>query len=943
MFALPRKLSSPFGLLGDDAKLAFRTKPTGIARLSDTRNIPESDEYWSQYATIFDSASDVFSLITPQDVRRALTAAPENVATLVRALSRRLFNLVSDHTFPSPAQSTMSTLTTAWGSSERDTTKEVLNCLRVLGRVLPVLFEGEAEAGLEMDVLWKREPVKLKTPMSVTSDEPQFVIEEEDEDDDEDKPTASAPAPEAAPEVELLPCLAERLFGCVIDLLFCCGFTLPTKVQEGHHKINHIIWERGVGSTVDIGSSTMLDNNKTEVLRFLLILLSKTIYISPSTLLTQSNPYADYFARSTQRRLVLSILCSLLNTSMNARDDGWGLGGVVDKVPYNHLILARKGEEGRSGLVGGCLGALCALLDYQGGSARDVAVGDANLSGADVAVAPTPQSNAFRYFLAKLHRPADLEFILNGILSIFEQHLAAQNNLLPGSRKAVPYVLEAYVLFWKMIELNKKFRAYLLDSDKLLEVLAYMLCFCLELKDKPQHHGLCRQVSYMIQSLSAERAFGSKLSQPIPSRMAIPAKWATSGTAGDFMVTSIYAMVATTAGALNFLYPALIIALANVAPYLKNLGVQASARLVQLFTSFSTPAFLLADEGNPRLVFFILETLNGILYHQLAENPNVVYAILRSHKTFEDLGTFTLARGLKEIQRIQQAKEEQQKKQQQQQRDVKSPDPQGERRDEKAVLLDRERERESESEERIDSVRNSESEDHAAGGGTPSDSRAASVSGEGVEPDHGGTTGTPRKISEKARGKMRARSSESVDTTASLERLAAAGVAVGRNGFVPTQEWVSSWQQGLPLDPVLLTIAELLPKVHSLQASLNRPTTTPAILDFLRSVTLQHVLPPTPPLNPRKFLWSDASIVWLTSLLWGELYVRGTAPLGIWNSTAVRLFGVRHSPARVARGMSGAVSEVVGGLGLWGSTATATGGATGGGGAGNVERRAGVR
>jgi len=427
----------------------------------------------------------------------------------------------------------------------------------------------------------------------------------------------------------------------------------------------------------------------------------------------------------------------------------------------------------------------------------------------------------------------------------------------------------------------------------------------------------------MIQSLSAERAFGSKLSQPIPSRVAIPAKWATPGTAGDFMVTSIYAMVATTAGALNFLYPALIIALANVAPYLKNLGVQASARLVQLFTSFSTPAFLLADEGNPRLVFFILETLNGILYHQLADNPNIVYTILRSHKTFEDLGTFTLARGLKEIQRIQQAKEEQ--------RDVKSPDSQGGQRDEKAVLLGRERE--SESEERPDSVRNSE--DHGAGG-TPSD--AAATSEEPTEPDQG-AGGTPKKVSEKARGKMRARSSESVDTTASLERLTAAGVAVGRNGFVPTQDWVSSWQQGLPLDPVLLTIAELLPKVHTLQASLNRPTTTPAVLDFLRSVTLQHVLPPTPPLNPRKFLWSDASIVWLTSLLWGELYVRGTAPLGIWNSTAVRLFGVRHSPARVARGMSGAVSEVVGGLGLWGTS----GGATGGGNPGNAERRAGVR
>lgn len=50
--------------------------------------------------------------------------------------------------------------------------------------------------------------------------------------------------------------------------------------------------------------------------------------------------------------------------------------------------------------------------------------------------------------------------------------------------------------------------------------------------------------------------------------------------------------------------------------------------------------------------------------------------------------------------------------------------------------------------------------------------------------------GRPSGPSEKARGKMRAGRSMSDDMTGSLERLAASGV--GRNGFVPTQEWVSS-------------------------------------------------------------------------------------------------------------------------------------------------------
>lgn len=61
-------------------------------------------------------------------------------------------------------------------------------------------------------------------------------------------------------------------------------------------------------------------------------------------------------------------------------------------------------------------------------------------------------------------------------------------------------------------------------------------------------------------------------------------------------------------------------------------------------------------------------------------------------------------------------------------------------------------------------------------------------------PLDGTMTDAPSSVSEKVRGKMKARRSLSLDTTSSLDRIAAAGV--GRNGFVPSQEWVSlasSW------------------------------------------------------------------------------------------------------------------------------------------------------
>jgi hypothetical protein len=49
-----------------------------------------------------------------------------------------------------------------------------------------------------------------------------------------------------------------------------------------------------------------------------------------------------------------------------------------------------------------------------------------------------------------------------------------------------------------------------------------------------EQHGLCRALSYIIQTLSAEPAFGLKLSGPI--KAPIHSKWNPGGTAADFLI-----------------------------------------------------------------------------------------------------------------------------------------------------------------------------------------------------------------------------------------------------------------------------------------------------------------------------------------------------------------------------------------------------------------------
>lgn len=47
----------------------------------------------------------------------------------------------------------------------------------------------------------------------------------------------------------------------------------------------------------------------------------------------------------------------------------------------------------------------------------------------------------------------------------------------------------------------------------------------------------------------------------------------------------------------------------------------------------------------------VTESENRPPLTQITENPNLVYAVLRSHQDFQTLATFTLMSGLRDIQR----------------------------------------------------------------------------------------------------------------------------------------------------------------------------------------------------------------------------------------------------------------------------------------------------
>jgi len=119
-----------------DSKLVFKQ---GIFRLSEQQGIAADDPYWTGFWELPESAEDVFSLFSPTDVRRTRDHALNNLETLLLAVTSKLITLRNHPSFPDPEI-----------APERD----ALNCIRVLTRIIPYIYEADHLGQWEEKFFW---------------------------------------------------------------------------------------------------------------------------------------------------------------------------------------------------------------------------------------------------------------------------------------------------------------------------------------------------------------------------------------------------------------------------------------------------------------------------------------------------------------------------------------------------------------------------------------------------------------------------------------------------------------------------------------------------------------------------------------------------------------------------------------------------------------------
>jgi hypothetical protein len=210
-----------------------------------------------QFWELPESAEDVFSLFSPVDIRRIRDVSLANLETLILAITSRLVILRNHPSFPDP---------------EIAPDRDALNCVRILTRILPFIYEAEYLEEWEEKFFWGRRRKKSRQAQVASQ-----VLFDQGRDDEERRQQKQREEDyhDAKP-------LAEELIDALLDLLFYTGFTIP-KLPGVKTKVNYSIWQSGIGSNTVMGSSKELETNRCEILRLLLTLTSKSMYMASST------------------------------------------------------------------------------------------------------------------------------------------------------------------------------------------------------------------------------------------------------------------------------------------------------------------------------------------------------------------------------------------------------------------------------------------------------------------------------------------------------------------------------------------------------------------------------------------------------------------------------------------------------------------------------------
>lgn len=526
--------------------------------------IASDSTFWSQFWLTPTTQDEVFSIFKPNYIREVKKKFPNNLVNLLKSVVHNLGSTIQSN------------------DQQSDLSVTLLNCIRIITRVVPYIFEDGNNDEWD-NLFWSPTTQDSGIPLAVTIINyltallflPRFTISE----------------------------LAHPILGS--------GFLLPL----------NCVWASGIGVSEVLASNyrNMLIN-RTEVLRAILACFSQAIYTPPDQFQNTStvcNKFLDYLC-CTSSFYSLALFYSLVNASCNYDPIGWG-------VPYNYLMFADYQEE----LADLSLQMLTILLNH-----NPISYSSKQNQQSKV--------NVFVVYLSDLNKKEDFAFLLNAFIKILNNPVQANQTYLPNSTKSVESYQEALVFLWNSIQYNKAFLDYICTQENVLKLVEPLIYFVNDGRKDSSKLGLIHLCTFVLLVLSGERQFCIHLNRvfyPIKSAEFNP----FSGSYIDCLIMVFHRLFTDAHEKLESLYECLLTVLANMSPYIKSLAMGSSMKLLKLFELVSKPGFIFSSDKNYRFSFFLLESFNNIIQYQYEGNKNLVYSILRNEEAFSKLSNLQMA------------------------------------------------------------------------------------------------------------------------------------------------------------------------------------------------------------------------------------------------------------------------------------------------------------
>ena len=96
------------------------------------------------------------------------------------------------------------------------------------------------------------------------------------------------------------------------------------------------------------------------------------------------------------------------------------------------------------------------------------------------------------------------------------------------------------MLFWEALQCNKRFRSFIIDTDRAHDFVVLVLFYAIDQRNDPTKQGLIRMCIFVLQTLSVEPNFGKSLNKTFERQESLPASIRIQnfhGTYADYLIT----------------------------------------------------------------------------------------------------------------------------------------------------------------------------------------------------------------------------------------------------------------------------------------------------------------------------------------------------------------------------------------------------------------------